>query len=481
MNLRELIGSYKTLEIEGSLDLDILGIQHDSRLVDKGYLFIAKKGFREDGHKYIQEAIDRGAIGIVLSHEGSPSKDVTRIRVEDTDDATGYLASRFYDYPQNKLDLIGITGTNGKTSTSYFIRSILENSNIKTGLVGTTGALMDEKVLDLNNTTPEPLELIRSLKSMVDNKMTACVMEVSSHALDLNRVEYLDYQIGIFTNLTKDHLDYHKTMEEYFKAKRRLFYKTRAYNIINIDDEYGRQLINSIPGEIISFGIENIADIFASEITYSIDKVKFKLNYKKTDVEINLNVPGRFSIYNALAAAACAIALNIELDIIKKGLESIQGVEGRFEVVPTNKDYTVIIDFAHTADGLENVLTILDQFAEGRKIVVFGAGGNRDKTKRPEMGEVVGNHADFALVTSDNPRLEDPKGIIEDILVGIKRTTIDYRTIEDRKEAIEYALSIARPKDIILLAGKGHERYILKDNKKYPFDERKIVLDYLRG
>lgn len=481
MNLRELIGSYKTLEIEGSLDLDILGIQHDSRLVDKGYLFIAKKGFREDGHKYIQEAIDRGAIGIVLSHEESPSKDVTSIWVEDTDDATGYLASRFYDYPQNKLDLIGITGTNGKTSTSYFIRSILENSNIKTGLVGTTGALMDEKVLDLNNTTPEPLELIRSLKSMVDNKMTACVMEVSSHALDLNRVEYLDYQIGIFTNLTKDHLDYHKTMEEYFKAKRRLFYKTRAYNIINIDDEYGRQLINSIPGEIISFGIENIADIFASEITYSIDKVKFKLNYKKTDVEINLNVPGRFSIYNALAAAACAIALNIELDIIKKGLESIQGVEGRFEVVPTNKDYTVIIDFAHTADGLENVLTILDQFAEGRKIVVFGAGGNRDKTKRPEMGEVVGNHADFALVTSDNPRLEDPKGIIEDILVGIKRTTIDYRTIEDRKEAIEYALSIARPKDIILLAGKGHERYILKDNKKYPFDERKIVLDYLRG
>ncbi len=481
MNLRELIGSYKTLKIEGSLDLDILGIQHDSRLVDKGYLFIAKKGFREDGHKYIQEAIDRGAIGIVLSHEESPSKDVTSIRVEDTDDATGYLASRFYDYPQNKLDLIGITGTNGKTSTSYFIRSILENSNIKTGLVGTTGALMDEKVLDLNNTTPEPLELIRSLKSMVDNKMTACVMEVSSHALDLNRVEYLDYQIGIFTNLTKDHLDYHKTMEEYFKAKKKLFYKTRAYNIINIDDEYGRQLINSIPGEIISFGIENIADIFASEITYSIDKVKFKLNYKKTDIEINLNVPGRFSIYNALAAAACAIALNIELDIIKKGLESIQGVEGRFEVVPTNKDYTVIIDFAHTADGLENVLTILDQFAEGRKIVVFGAGGNRDRTKRPEMGEVVGNHADFALVTSDNPRLEDPKGIIEDILVGIKRTTIDYKTIEDRKEAIEYALSIARPKDIILLAGKGHERYILKDNKKYPFDERKIVLDYLRG
>lgn len=481
MNLRELLRNYKTIKIEGSLDLDILGIQHDSRLVDRGYLFIAKKGFREDGHKYIQEAMDRGAIAIILSDEEISSKDGTLIWVEDTDHATGYLARRFYDHPQKKLDLIGITGTNGKTSTSYFIRSILENANIRTGLLGTTGALMDQKVLDLNNTTPEPLELIRSLKFMVDNKMTACVMEVSSHALDLNRVEGLDFQIGIFTNLSKDHLDYHKTMEEYFKAKRKLFYKTQGYNIINIDDEYGRQLINSIPGQIISFGIDNIGDIFASEITYSIDKVKFKLNYKKNDVEINLNVPGRFSVYNALAAAACAIALNIELDIIKKGLESIQGVEGRFEVVPTNKDYTVIIDFAHTPDGLENVLTILDQFAEGRKIVVFGAGGNRDRTKRPEMGEVVGRHADFALVTSDNPRLEDPKGIIEDILVGIKRTDIDYKTIEDRKEAIHYALSIARPKDIILLAGKGHERYILKDNKKYPFDERKIVLEYLRG
>lgn len=311
--------------------------------------------------------------------------------------------------------------------------------------------------------------------------MSACVMEVSSHALALKRVDYLDFDLGIFTNLTKDHLDYHKTMEEYFNSKLQLFNKTNKYNIINIDDKYGKRIKNKSPIETISYGIENIADIFATDITYFIDRVNFLLNYKNESVEINLNVPGRFSIYNALAAASCGIALNIELDIIKKGLESIQGIEGRFEILPINKDFTVIIDFAHTADGLENVLTILDQFTVGRKIVVFGAGGDRDRSKRPEMGQAVGTHGDLAILTSDNPRTEDPYLIMEDVLRGIKKTNIDYRIIVDRKEAIEFALSIAKSKDIILLAGKGHERFILKNNKKYPFDERKIVFDYLEG
>ena len=481
MNLKCLLNDYKIVKSIGNLDLDILGIEHDSRNVQKGFLFIATKGFNDDGHKHIKEAIEKGALAIILSEDISIESGASFIWVEDSYDAIGYLATKFYNNPQSKLNLIGITGTNGKTSTSYFIRSILEEAGIKTGIIGTTGALMDEKILDLNNTTPEPLELIRSLNQMVENNMSACVMEVSSHALALKRVEYIDFDLGIFTNLTKDHLDYHNTMEEYFNSKLKLFYKTYKYNIINIDDKYGERIKNISPIASISYGIENISDIFATDITYFIDKVNFLLNYKNESTEINLNVPGRFSIYNALAAASCAIALNIKLDIIKKGLESIQGIEGRFEILPIDKDFTVIIDFAHTADGLENVLTILDQFTEGRKIVVFGAGGDRDRSKRPEMGEAVGRHGDLAIITSDNPRTEDPNTIIEDLLKGIKKTNIDYKTIVDRKEAIEYALSIGQAKDIILLAGKGHERYILKNNKKYPFDERKIVLDYLKG
>ncbi len=481
MILKELLGNYRILRSEGCLDLDIIGIEHDSRMIKEKHLFIAKKGFIDDGHLHIQEAIDNGAIAIVLSEEIHILSNITYIWVENSNDVTGYLASRFYDFPQNKLKLIGITGTNGKTSTTYYIKSILEESGLRTGLIGTIGALMDGEKETLNNTTPEPLVLIRTLKSMVDNNITICVMEVSSHALALKRVDYLNFDIGIFTNLTKDHLDYHNTMEEYFQSKLKLFYKTDKFNIINIDDEYGKLIIDLHTASTITYGLKNTGDIYATNIVYFIDKVNFLLNYNKKSIEINLNVPGRFSIYNALAAATCGIALNLELDIIKKGLESIQGVEGRFEVVPIKKDFTVIIDFAHTADGLENVLQVLDQFAEGRKIVVFGAGGNRDRSKRPEMGEAVGNHADIAIVTSDNPRMEDPILIIEDILEGIKRTSIDYKTIEDRKEAIEYALNIAKPKDIVLLAGKGHERYIIKGNKKYPFDERKIVLDYLRG
>ncbi len=478
MILRELIEGYRVLGISGSLNIEILGIEDDSRKVNEKFLFIAKKGFINNGHKYIKEALDKGAIAIVLSEEIELISGATFIWVEDSYDVIGYLASRFYDFPQNKLKLIGITGTNGKTSTTYFIRSILENSGVSTGIIGTTGALMDGRQEDLSNTTPEPLELIRKLKSMVDKKISTCVMEVSSHALSLRRVDYIEFDIGIFTNLTKDHLDYHETMEEYFKSKLKLFDKTHGFNIINIDDEYGRQIIDITSK--ITYGIDSKADVFATEIIYFIDGVKFLLNYKDEYVAINLRVPGRFSIYNALAAASCGIALNVELDIIKKGLESIDGVEGRFEVVPIHKDFTVIIDFAHTADGLENVLQVLDQFAEKRKIVVFGAGGNRDRSKRPEMGEAVGNHADLAIITSDNPRMEDPNLIIQDILEGIKKTNVEYKTIVDRKDAIEYALSIAKPKDIILLAGKGHERYIIKGTKKYPFDERKVVLDYLR-
>ena len=272
-------------------------------------------------------------------------------------------------------------------------------------------------------------------------------------------------------------------MDNYFNSKLKLFKMTNKYNIINIDDEYGKKIIESV-GErvpILSYGINNKSDIFASDIEYSLSKVSFTLNLPNEKTNIILNIPGEFSVYNALAAASCSYAYGVDLETIKNGLEAVEGIKGRFEVVPTNTDYTVIIDFAHTSDGLEKVLTVIDQFAEGRKVVVFGAGGNRDKTKRPEMGETVGRHADLSIVTSDNPRYEDPEQIIEDVLVGTRIANGEYVKIVDRIEAIKYALENAKSKDIILLAGKGHEIYTLVEGKTIPCDERQIVIDFLKN
>ncbi len=483
MKLENIMKNYPFEIIKGNINLNILDIQNDSRKVKKNTLFIAEKGFTVDGHNYIKKAIENGAIAIVIQDDVEIEDDLTFIKVENSTDAMAKFASNFYEESWKKMNMVGITGTNGKTSTTYFIKSILEANKEKVGILGTMGALIDNNPRDLDNTTPNSLIIHNLLGEMVKAKVDTCVMEVSSHALDLKRVEYMDFQIGIFTNLTKEHLDYHETMENYFQSKIKLFYKTNKYNILNIDDPYGRKILDLLKREtpILTYGIKNKADIFASDIEYSLSKVEFTLNTPLGKRRIKLNVPGEFSIYNGLAAAACGYAMEIDLDLIKKGLESVQGVKGRFEVVPTNTDYTVIIDFAHTADSLEKVLTVMDEFAEGRKVVVFGAGGNRDKTKRPEMGETVARHADFSIVTSDNPRYEDPEKIIEDVLVGTKKIGGKYVSIVDRIDAIKYALKNAKPKDIILLAGKGHETYTILGDEIIPCDEKQIVLDYLKN
>lgn len=482
MNLIELLGDYPTLEIIGSLGKEISGLEHDSRKVQLNELFIAKKGFNKDGHKYIKEAVENGANSVLLDEKVETIPGITYILVKDTYDALSFISSRYFDYPSRKMSMIGITGTNGKTSTSYLIQSILNANNIKTGVIGTLGVKIDESLDKLDNTTPEPISLHYNLHKMVDSEIKACVMEVSSHALELKRADYIDFDIGVFTNLTKDHLDYHISMDNYFNSKLKLFYKTTKFNIINIDDKYGRKIIENVGHRVglLTYGIEHKADIYATDIKYSIDKVSFTLNYLGNNLKIILNMPGTFSIYNALGAASTAIALGIDLKTIKRGLELIEGIKGRFEIVPTNRDFSVIIDFAHTADGLEKVLKVIRQFSEGKVIVVFGAGGNRDKSKRPEMGMAVGLNCDYAIVTSDNPRNENPSAIIQDIVEGIKNTNIEYKVIVDRKEAIEYSLDIAKPKDIILLAGKGHETYTIIGDNIYPFDERQIVLDYLK-
>lgn len=483
MKLKEVLKDYPFTLLRGSLDREITGIKNDSRKVEKGDLFIAEKGFTVDGHDYIENAIENGAIAVVIDREVDIKEDITVIKVEDSVDALARFSSIFNCKPWEQLKLIGITGTNGKTSTTYFIKSILEEYNKKVGIIGTIGAIIVDEKVDIANTTPNALTIHNLLKEMVDKSLDFCIMEVSSHALELKRVNYMDFHLGIFTNLSKDHLDYHETMEQYFQSKLKLFNKTKKYNIVNIDDNYGRKLIDLIGEKVplLTYGIKNKADIFATDIKFSLSKVGFNLHTPEEKVDIELNVPGEFSVYNALAAAACAYANGVDLATIKRGLESLEGIKGRFEVVPTNTDYTVIIDFAHTADGLEKVLKVIKEFAEGRIVVVFGAGGNRDRTKRPEMGETVGKYADLSIVTSDNPRFEDPETIIDDVLVGTKKAGGDYVKIIDREEAIKYALDSARPKDIILLAGKGHETYTIINGKTIPFDERQIVLDYLNN
>ncbi|NLV89181.1 MAG: UDP-N-acetylmuramoyl-L-alanyl-D-glutamate--2,6-diaminopimelate ligase [Tissierellia bacterium] len=483
MNLKDIVKDYQYTLLKGSLDIDITGINNDSRKIERGDLFIAERGFTVDGHDYIDKAIENGAIAVVIDRDLDIKEDITVIKVEDSVDALARFSSIFNNRPWEQLELIGITGTNGKTSITYFIKSIFEEYNKKVGIIGTIGAIIGDEKSDITNTTPNALIIHKLLKEMVDKSIDTCIMEVSSHALELKRVNYMGFHVGIFTNLSKDHLDYHETMDKYFHSKLKLFSKTKKYNIINIDDNYGRKIIDLIGEQIplLTYGIRNKADIFATDVEFSLSKVKFNLNTPQGKIEIKLNIPGEFSVYNSLAAAACAYAYGIDLDTIKKGLESLEGIKGRFEVVPTNTDYTVIIDFAHTADGLEKVLKVIEKFAEGRIIVVFGAGGNRDRTKRPEMGETVGKYADLSIVTSDNPRFEDPESIIDDVLVGTRKTGGKFVKIIDREEAIKYALDNAKPKDIILLAGKGHETYTIINGKTLPFDERQIVLDYLNN
>ncbi|HLR35269.1 MAG TPA: UDP-N-acetylmuramoyl-L-alanyl-D-glutamate--2,6-diaminopimelate ligase [Tissierellales bacterium] len=484
MKLKNLIKNIDVKKIIGSLDLEITGINHDSREIKPGDLFVAIEGFNVDGHDFLNEVGYKGAKAVIVEKDVTLKEDITIIKVEDTRIALAELSSVFLGEPSKKMEVIGVTGTNGKTTITYLIRSIFEENNKKAGVIGTNGNIINGKLYETENTTPESLALQKNFYEMARVNTDICIMEVSSHSLDMKRVENTDFNIGVFTNLTEEHLDYHNTMDEYFNSKLKLFYMTKDVNIINIDDTYGKFIIEKVSKEkanIITYGITNEADIFATDIVYNSTGVSFKLNTPKDSINIELNIPGEFSVYNALAAASCGFAYSIDLKTIKAGLEKVKGVKGRFEIVPTNRDFAVIIDFAHTADSLEKTLTAIDKFAEGRKVVVFGAGGNRDKTKRPIMGETVAKHADLSIVTSDNPRDENPEKIIQDVIKGIEKVKGDYVYYVDRKDAIRYALENAKPKDIILLAGKGHETYTIIKDKVIPFDERKIVLDILKG
>ncbi|NLO82953.1 MAG: UDP-N-acetylmuramoyl-L-alanyl-D-glutamate--2,6-diaminopimelate ligase [Clostridiales bacterium] len=479
MLLRDLLMEVPCLRVEGQIDKQIDDIFYDSRQVTGNSLFFCIEGFRFDGHQFAGEAVARGAQAVVISKDIPLPEHVTKIYVEDTRFAMALISKAFYGNPLKDIPLVGVTGTNGKTTVTYLIKSILEEAGKKVGLIGTITNMIGNRKIHAERTTPESLDLQRLFKEMKEEGVDNVVMEVSSHSLSLKRVAGCQFEVGVFTNLTQDHLDFHSSFDDYREAKVRLFAQSRQA-VINIDDENGRVIMEGVAGPTITYGIREEAHIFARDLEITSKGVSFRLFTPNGDCIINLSIPGIFSVYNAMAAAGACSALDVPLECIKNGLEKVKGVPGRFEVLNTGTDYSVILDYAHTPDGLENVLKTAREFTKGRVITLFGCGGDRDPGKRPIMGEIAGRYSDLCIITSDNPRNEEPMAIIEHILPGIKKTVCPYVVIEDRREAIAYALGQGKAGDVIILAGKGHENYqILRNNRIIPFDEREIVAQLL--
>lgn len=460
-------------------DVDVLNVTDDSRKVVKGSAFVCIKGLNFDGHTKASDAILKGA-SVIISEE--PTGVPNEVVVKNSRSAYALICANFFGKPSEKIKIIGITGTNGKTSTAFILSDILNRVGRKCGIIGTVKNFDGEKCYPSHLTTPDPIELSKLFSDMVKNECEYCVMEVSSQALDQRRLEGINFELAIFTNLTEDHLDYHKNFDNYLKAKRILF--TQAKNaLVNVDDVYAQNLIEGLHFlNLKKYSIDNNdADFIAKNIVYEPTKVRYEIMYNNELGRCCFAAPGKFSVYNSLAAVSAALMLGILFDKIQDALKVAQGVKGRAEVVETGTDYTILIDYAHTPDGLENILNAVKQNANGKIITVFGCGGDRDKTKRPLMGEAVGNISDIAVITSDNPRTEAPEKIIDDIIPGVIKTKAKYKVVINRTEAIRYALKIAKKDDVVILAGKGHEDYQIIGTEKIHYDEREIIKDILSG
>lgn len=462
-------------DVFGSANIEIKGIAYDSRDVKEGYLFVAVRGFETDGHKYIDSAIKNGAAAII--GEEDVQCVCTYVKCGDSRKALALASAAFYGHPERKLKIIGITGTNGKTTTTYLIKQILELKGIRCDLIGTNQVIMGDHVEESSRTTPESLDLFKIFAQMAQTGGEYVVMEVSSHSLVLERVYGIEFETAVLTNITQDHLDFHGTMENYAKAKAILFTMSRSC-AINVDSDYKDVILEAAKNNVLTYSIDNKSDIQAKELNMSERGVIFKVNDGGELHEMRLGIPGRFSVYNALAAICACKNIGLDDEDIEKGLVLAKSVKGRIEVVHVNTPYTVIIDYAHTPDGLVNIIGAVRGFAKKRVITVFGCGGNRDASKRPKMGKIVEDLSDLAVVTSDNPRCEVPMDIIKDILRGMVKD--NHVTIENRKDAIKYAMEIAKEGDIIILAGKGHETYQEIEHIKHHFDEREIVKDILK-
>lgn len=488
MLLTRVIKELDYIKVAGELDIEISSIAYDSREVVDKSVFVAISGFSVDGHDFIQKAIENGARTIILEKDVSIDADnITILKVEDSRKALAKISSNYYDNPTEKINMIGITGTNGKTSTSFLIKSIFEHSNRSIGLIGTIGTIIDNKLTQNKNTTPESLNLQQQFSEMVSVNTENCIMEVSSHALSLNRVASCNFNTSIFTNLSPDHLELHNSMEEYFHAKAKLFKMTNNYNIVNTDDEYGKRLVEELKelkAKTVTYGIGEGADIYATDIRYYAESTRYTANTPKGSIKIKINFPGEIYVYNSLAAVACAYCNDIELKDIQKGIELVKDIKGRFEIVYKDKDFKVIVDFAHTEDGLEKALRAIKPFTKGRLILVFGvyaAPGEKGSAKRRGMGMVAAKYSDIAIVTSDNPKDQDPNLIIKEIVEAMKEHSENYIAIVDREEAIKHAIQISNKDDIIFIAGKGHETSQKIGKVEVPFNETEIVTQIIKN
>ena len=486
MELKKLLIGLEGLKVKGNLDLDINGIEKNSKDVKEGFLFVAIKGFAVDGHKFIEDAIKKGAIAIVIE-EGCDLKTfkvpegITVVMTKDTREALAIIASNFYGNPSAKFKLIGVTGTKGKTTTTFMIKEILEKSGKKVGLIGTIATYINgKKIKDNDRTTPESLELQQIFAQMVKEGVEVVVMEVSSQSLKLHRVDGCNFDIVLFTNFSEDHIspNEHPDMQDYFNSKLKLF-KMCKNGIVNVDDLHGAKIPGLFPeSNIVTYGIDNFANVLAKDITITNSYVDFKVRITDRNERIKTGIPGRFSVYNSLAAICVAQKFGVSPEIIKEALLEVR-VPGRSELVENKKELTIMIDYAHSPESLQNILQATKSYTRGRVISVFGCGGDRDKGKRPIMGEISGKIADYTIITSDNPRTEKPEDIVEQIEAGIKKTKGKYEVVVDRVEAIEKAIKMANKKDIIILAGKGHEPYQEINGVKHPFDERIIVREII--
>ena len=478
MRLDTLLSGVCVLELHADPGLEIADVCYDSRSCTPGALFVAISGFAADGHRFIPAALENGACAVVC--ERPPETPCAYVLVSSARLALAQLGANWFGHPADDMKIIGVTGTNGKTTSTYLLKSVLEQAaGAKVGLIGTIQNMIGQTALHTERTTPESFELHRLFAQMRDAGCTHVVMEVSSHALVLERVGAIRFAVGAFTNLTEDHLDFHKTMEAYAEAKAILFSRC-GRGAINADDPWADFMLARAECPVLTYGIESEADLTAKNIALHADGVEFDAVFGGRTCRVRLGIPGRFTVYNCLTVIASALSLGLSLDEIVGALARAKGVKGRVEVIPTpGTSYTVLADYAHTPDALENVLRTVRGFCKGRVIALFGCGGDRDPIKRPIMGKIGVDNADLAVITSDNPRTEDPNAIIADILRGVEGTETPYVTIENRPEAIYWAMANARPDDVIVLAGKGHEDYQEINHVKYHLDEREVVADCL--
>lgn len=483
MKLSKLLEKLEYTVLAGNTDIEISTLVYDSRKVQKDSVFVCISGSVRDAHEFIPDVVKNGVAAVIVEKDVTPVDGVTYIKVEDTRLALAYMSAAYFDYPAKKIKTIGITGTKGKTTTTYMVKSILESAGIKTGLIGTIESICGDKHTPAANTTPESYMVQKLFAEMADEGMDAVVMEVSSQALKLHRVSGFTFDIGVFTNLEPDHIgeNEHKDFEEYMHCKSLLFRQCRL-GIFNGDDEHLEGIMKGHTCEVETFGYKSINNLVAENVELKKEHGALGVKYHVSgllDFDVEVNVPGKFSVYNSLTAIAICHHFNVAKEAIKEALCHVS-VKGRIEIVPVTKRYTIMIDYAHNAMALESLLTTLKEYEPGRLVCLFGCGGNRAKSRRYEMGEVSSRLADLTVVTSDNPRNEEPMDIINDILVGVSKADGRYVTIPDRKEAIRYCMENAQAGDIIVLAGKGHEDYQEICGVKHHMDEREIIADIIK-